>query len=147
MTRVTVVVMATHHGTIRIRSEARESTTDITARVREVVRASGITDGLCLVASTHTTAAVFVNENADPDVQKDLLDALSRIVPDDLKTYRHAEGNSPAHIKAVLIGGDVTLAVRDGDIALGRWQGVFFAELDGPRSRVATVTVSGERAP
>jgi secondary thiamine-phosphate synthase enzyme len=138
--------MATHHGTIRMRTEGRESTTDITARVREIVRASGIRDGLCLVASTHTTAAVFVNENADPDVQKDLLAALSRIVPDDAQ-YRHAEGNSPAHIRAVLIGGDVTLAVRDGDIALGRWQGVYFAELDGPRSRVATVTVSGERAP
>lgn len=146
MTHVTVIAMATHHGTIRIRSEGRESTTDITARVREIVRASGISEGICLVASTHTTAAVFVNENADPDVQKDLLGALSRIVPDDGE-YRHAEGNSPAHIKAVLVGGDVTLAVRDGDIALGRWQGVYFAELDGPRSRVATVTVSGERAP
>jgi secondary thiamine-phosphate synthase enzyme len=143
---VTVAWMATHHDTIRVRSESRESTTDITARVREIVRASGIRDGLCLVASTHTTAAVFINENADPDVQRDLLAALSRIVPDGAG-YRHAEGNSPAHIKAVLIGGDVTLAVRDGDIALGRWQGVYFADLDGPRSRVATVTVSGDLAP
>ena len=138
--------MATYHDAIRIRSEGRESTTDISARVREIVRASGIREGICLVASTHTTAAVFVNENADPDVQRDLLAALSRIVPDDAG-YRHAEGNSPAHIKAVLIGGDVTLAVREGDLVLGRWQGVYFAELDGPRSRVATVTVSGERAP
>ena len=138
--------MATYHDAIRIRSEGRESTTDISARVREIVRASGIREGICLVASTHTTAAVFVNENADPDVQTDLLAALSRIVPDDAG-YRHAEGNSPAHIKAVLIGGDVTLAVREGDLVLGRWQGVYFAELDGPRSRVATVTVSGERAP
>ncbi|HEX4745153.1 MAG TPA: secondary thiamine-phosphate synthase enzyme YjbQ [Candidatus Limnocylindria bacterium] len=146
MAHLTVVPMATHHGTIRIRTEGREGTTDITARVRDVVRASGIADGVCLVSSTHTTAAVFVNENADPDVQHDLLAALSRIVPDDA-TYRHAEGNSPAHIKAVLIGGDVTLAVREGDLVLGRWQGVYFAELDGPRTRVATVTVSGERAP
>lgn len=138
--------MATHRDTIRIRSEGREGTTDITARVREIVRASGIREGLCLVASTHTTAAVFINENADPDVQDDLLAAMSRIVPGDAG-YTHAEGNSPAHIKAVLIGGDVTLAVRDGDIALGRWQGVYFAELDGPRARVATVTVSGDLAP
>ena len=138
--------MATHHDTVRIRSEGREGTTDITARVREIVRASGIREGVCLIASTHTTAAVFINENADPDVQHDLLAALSRIVPDDAG-YRHAEGNSPAHIKAVLVGGDVTLAVRDGDLVLGRWQGVYFAELDGPRPRVATVTVSGDLAP
>lgn len=138
--------MATHHDTIRIGSRGREGTTDITERVRAIVRDSGIRDGLCLVASTHTTAAVFVNENADPDVQRDLLAALSRAVPDDAG-YRHAEGNSPAHIKAVLIGGDVTLAVRDGELVLGRWQGIFFAELDGPRSRVATVSVSGDRSP
>lgn len=138
--------MPTHHAELAIRTKGREGTTDITDRVREVVRASNIRDGLCLVSSAHTTAAVFVNENADPDVQHDLLAAVSRIVPDDAG-YRHAEGNSPAHIKAVLIGGDVTLAVRDGELVLGRWQGVYFAELDGPRARVATVTVSGDLAP
>ena len=138
--------MTVHHAEIRLRTGAREETRDITERIREIVRASGIRDGLCLVSSTHTTAAVFVNENADPDVQGDLLAALSRSVPDDAG-YRHAEGNSPAHIKAVLIGGDVTLAVRDGDLVLGRWQGVYFTELDGPRARIATVTVSGDLAP
>lgn len=138
--------MTTHHAELAIRTTKREGTTEITDRVRDVVRDSRIQDGLCLVASTHTTAAVFVNENADPDVQRDLLGALSRIVPDDAG-YRHAEGNSPAHLKAVLIGGDVTLAVRDGDLVLGRWQGVYFAELDGPRSRVATVSVIGDRSP
>jgi len=135
-----------HHAELAIRTTSREATTDITERVREVVRRSGIRDGLCLVASSHTTAAVFVNENADPDVQDDLLAALRRAVPDDAG-YRHAEGNSPAHIRAVLIGSDVTIAVRDGDLVLGRWQGIFFAELDGPRSRLATVSVSGDRAP
>lgn len=138
--------MPTHHAELAIRTRKREETADITERVREVVRASGIRDGICLVSSTHTTAAVFVNENADPDVQRDLLAALSRAVPDDAG-YAHAEGNSPAHIKAVLIGGDVTLPVRRGELVLGRWQGVYFAELDGPRSRVATVTVSGDLAP
>ena len=157
--------MATHHAELAIRTTKREETSDITERVREIVRKSGIREGLCLVASTHTTAAVFVNENADPDVQRDLLGALARAVPDGTGhyeersseeqdgpsrergiTYRHAEGNSPAHIKTVLIGSDVTLAVRDGDLVLGRWQGVYFAELDGPRSRVATVSVSGDRA-
>lgn len=138
--------MGTHHVSLRLTTVGREGTTDITERVREIVRKSGIRDGLCLVASAHTTAAVFVNEKADPDVQVDLLDALSRIVPDDAG-YRHAEGNSPAHIKAILIGRDVTLAVRNGDLVLGRWQGVYFAELDGPRSRVATVSVIGDRSP
>ena len=138
--------MPAHHAELAIRTTSREATTDITERVREVVRRSGIRDGLCLVASSHTTAAVFVNENADPDVQDDLLAALRRAVPDDAG-YRHAEGNSPAHIRAVLIGSDVTIAVRDGDLVLGRWQGIFFAELDGPRSRLATVSVIGDRAP
>lgn len=126
-------------------THAREELLEITERVREIVRRSRISQGICVVASTHTTAAVFVNENADPDVGRDLLDALRRMVPD-AGAYRHAEGNSPAHVKAVLIGGDVTLAVRDGALLLGRWQGVYFAELDGPRERVATVTVSGDLA-
>lgn len=135
--------MTTHHAEIRLHTTAREETHDITDRVSEVVRTSGIRDGVCLVASTHTTAGIFVNENADPDVQHDLLAQIARIVPDD-GDFRHAEGNSPAHIKAVLVGSDVTLAVRDGELWLGRWQGVYFAELDGPRQRVATVTVSGD---
>lgn len=135
--------MATHHAEIRLRTTAREVTVDITERVRGIVRASGIQDGLCLIASAHTTAGIFLNENADPDVQSDLLAQLSRIVPA-AGDFRHAEGNSPAHIKSVLVGSDVTLAVRQGDCVLGRWQGVYFAELDGPRARVATVTVSGD---
>ena len=132
--------MSATHRELRIKTTAAEQTTDITKRLRDLVRGSGIRDGLCLVASTHTTAAVFVNENADPDVQSDLLGALRRAVPDDAG-YAHAEGNSAAHIKAVLIGGDVTLTIRDGDLALGRWQGVFLAELDGPRERTLQITL------
>lgn len=135
--------MGTHHATLHLTTAERAGTTDITERVAEVVRNSGVRSGLCLIASTHTTAAVFVNENADPDVQRDLLAALARVIPDDAG-YRHAEGNSPAHLKAVLIGGDVTVAVRDGELVLGRWQGVFFAELDGPRSRTVMVSVIGD---
>ena len=135
--------MTVHHGQVRLRTSAREETHDITDRVREIVRASGIRDGVCLVASMHTTAGIFVNENADPDVQHDLLAQIARIVPDD-GDFQHAEGNSPAHIKAVLVGSDVTLAVREGELWLGRWQGVYFAELDGPRPRVAAVTVTGD---
>jgi secondary thiamine-phosphate synthase enzyme len=84
-----------------------------------------------------------VNENPDPDVRRDLLTALERAVPRDAK-YAHAEGNGPAHIKAVLIGSSLTLPVRDGAIALGTWQGIYFAELDGPRERTATITVIGD---
>ena len=132
-----------HHAEISLRTAAREETHDITDRVREVVRRSSVRDGVCLVASMHTTAGIFVNENADPDVQHDLLAQIARIVPDD-GDFQHAEGNSPAHIKAVLVGSDVMLSVRDGELWLGRWQGVYFAELDGPRSRAVTVTVSGD---
>lgn len=132
--------MSVRHERLSLRTSAREQTVDVTDRVRAIVRASGIGDGICLVASTHTTAGVFVNENADPDVQSDLLAALRRAVPEGTG-YAHAEGNSPAHIKAVLIGGDVTVAIRDGDLELGRWQGVFFAELDGPRERSIAITL------
>jgi secondary thiamine-phosphate synthase enzyme len=131
------------HEQATVESTRREETIDITARVKAAVTRAKVRDGLVAVSVAHTTAAVFVNENADPDVQKDLLTALERMVPRDAK-YAHAEGNGPAHIKAVLIGNSVTLPVRDGAIALGTWQGIYFAELDGPRERNATITVIGD---
>src|SRR5256885_15574654 len=135
--------MTVRHEKITVPTTMREETIDITPRVKAVVTRAKVRDGLVAVAVAHTTAAVFVNENADPDVQKDLLTALERMVPRDSK-YDHAEGNGPAHIKAVLIGNTVTLAIRDGAVALGTWQGVYFAELDGPRERSATITVIGD---
>jgi secondary thiamine-phosphate synthase enzyme len=131
------------HEEITVDSSEREQTIDITSRVRAAVTRSKVSDGIVAVCVAHTTAGVFVNENADPDVQKDLLSALERTVPRNAR-YAHAEGNGPAHIKSVLIGNSVTLAVRGGEVALGRWQGVYFAELDGPRERSATITVIGE---
>jgi secondary thiamine-phosphate synthase enzyme len=131
------------HEQATVESTRREETIDITARVKAAVTRAKVRDGLVAVSVAHTTAAVFVNENADPDVQKDLLTALERMVPRDAK-YAHAEGNGPAHIKAVLVGNSVTLPVRDGAIALGTWQGIYFAELDGPRERNATITVIGD---
>ena len=128
-----------------MRTSEREETRDITDRVRGIVRASKVGEGTCLVRSAHTTAGVFVNENADVDVQRDLLATLRKVVPD-AANYAHAEENSPAHIKAILVGADATVAVRGGELELGRWQGIFFAEFDGPRERVATVTVSGTTA-
>lgn len=135
---------AAHFG-LRIETRKKTETVDITDRIAEKVKAAHVRDGICVVTVAHTTAAVFVNENADPDVQRDLLATLARLVPD-AGDYRHAEGNGPAHIKSVLVGGDVAVAIKNGELALGRWQGIYFAEFDGPRTRSATVTVIGERA-
>lgn len=135
--------MTVRHEQITVETKKREETIDITSRVKAAVTRAKIGDGIVAVSVAHTTASVFVNENADPDVQKDLLTALERAVPRDVK-YAHAEGNGPAHIKAVLIGNSLTLPVRDGAIALGTWQGIYFAELDGPRERTATITVIGD---
>ena len=136
--------MTTHFG-LRIQTTKQTETVDITDRVAEKVKEANVNDGICVVTVAHTTAAVFVNENADPDVQRDVLATLARLVPDS-GDYRHAEGNGPAHIKSVLVGHDVTLAIRDGELALGRWQGIYLAEFDGPRTRSATVTVVGDRS-
>jgi len=137
-------VTVAHLG-LRVETKNKTETIDITARVTEKVKEMAIREGICVVTVAHTTAAVFVNENADPDVRRDLLVTLARLVPD-AGDYRHAEGNSPAHIKAVIVGSDITVAIRDGELALGRWQGIYFAEFDGPRTRSATVTAVGERA-
>jgi secondary thiamine-phosphate synthase enzyme len=131
------------HEEITVESAKREETIDITPRVKAAVTRAKITDGIVSISVAHTTAAVFVNENADPDVQKDVLTALERAVPRDAR-YAHAEGNGPAHVKSVLVGNSVTLPVRAGALALGTWQGIYFAELDGPRERSATITVIGE---
>jgi secondary thiamine-phosphate synthase enzyme len=136
-------VMSVHHEKLSLRTDKRETTVDVTSRVRAAVTRSKVREGICVVNVSHTTAAVFVNENADPDVQRDLLLRLTNLVPKD-GDYRHAEGNSPAHIKAVLVGNDVTLSVHEGELVLGTWQGVYFAEFDGPRERSATVTVIGD---
>jgi secondary thiamine-phosphate synthase enzyme len=135
--------MTIRHEKITVPTTRREETIDITSRAKAAVTRAKISEGLVAVTVAHTTAAVFVNENADPDVQRDLLTALERMVPRDAK-YEHAEGNGPAHVKAVLVGNSVTLAVRDGAIDLGTWQGVYFVELDGPRERTATITVIGD---
>jgi secondary thiamine-phosphate synthase enzyme len=137
--------VSTAHLGLRIETKRKIETIDITERIAEKVKEARIGEGICVVTVAHTTAGVFVNENADPDVQRDLLTTLARLVPDG-GDYRHAEGNAPAHIKAVLVGGDITVSIRDGRLDLGRWQGIYFAEFDGPRTRSATVTVVGERA-
>lgn len=113
---------------------SRQGFHNITAMVKEAVQESGITDGNCTVFCPHTTAAITINENADPDVVHDMLIALDKAFPD-RGEFRHAEGNSAAHIKASCIGASVTVIVNKGKLLLGTWQGIYFCEFDGPRSR------------
>lgn len=137
--------MTVAHHELRVETTKKTETVDITQRVADQVKEAKITDGICVVTVAHTTAGIFVNENADPDVQRDVLVTLARLVPDD-GDYRHAEGNSPGHIKSILVGTDITVAIRNGQLALGRWQGIYVAEFDGPRRRHATVTLIGDVA-
>jgi secondary thiamine-phosphate synthase enzyme len=115
---------------------------DITAEVQQVVSASGIETGLAVVYCTHTTAGLTINENADPSVVADILETLDKMVPW-RANYRHAEGNAAAHVKASLVGSSVTVLVEAGRLVLGTWQGIFFCEFDGPRSRRVLVQMNG----
>ncbi len=128
-----------------VRTRSRIEIVDITEGVRAIVRRSGVRAGVCHVFVPHTTAAVTINEKADPDVRRDLADTLGRLVPED-DSYRHAEGNADAHVKSTLVGVSVLVPVEDGDLALGTWQAVFFCEFDGPRSRRCLVRVTGDGA-
>ncbi len=122
---------------LEVPTRARCELLDITPLVRSAVREAGLRDGAVLVYCPHTTAAVTVQENADPDVRRDLLLALENAVPDAPPGGRwlHAEGNSPAHVKAALLGASQLVPVADGELQLGTWQGVYLCELDGPRVR------------
>jgi len=126
---------------IDITTHSKVELKDVTGLVRQAVRGSNIRDGVCTVYVPHTTAAVTINEHADPDVVRDIIDGLARMVPDDAG-YRHAEGNSPAHIKAALLGTSATILVDNCDLVLGTWQGIFFCEFDGPRTRKLYVKVT-----
>lgn len=137
--------MSARHEELAVRTRGQEETVEVTAQVQAAVDRSGVREGICVVAVAHTTVGVFVNENADPDVQRDLLHALGSVIRDDMG-FRHAEGNSPAHVKAILTGSSVTVPIHAGRLSLGRWQGVYLADFDGPRERRATVTVLGDRA-
>ncbi len=127
---------------LRVDSNARQQLKDITGAVNSALQKLGAAAGLCHVFVPHTTAGVVVNENADPDVCADMLAWLDDAVPQS-RPFRHAEGNSPAHIKATLVGQSATLPVEGGRLALGTWQGVFLAEFDGPRQRTVLVSFLG----
>jgi len=130
--------------TLTVRTCTRTEFVEITADVRRAVRASGVTSGMCLVYCPHTTAAITIQENADPDVVRDMLLWLNHHIPKDVPGFRHAEGNSDSHIKASLIGPSVTVLVHGGDLVFGMWQGIYFCEFDGARNRQVHVKVWGE---
>ena len=114
---------------------------DITGQVRKIVASGNVQNGLCQIFVPHTTAGVTINENADPDVVIDMLAALGKMVPD--LHYRHSEGNSPAHVKSSLVGCSITVPISEGRLCLGTWQGIYFCEFDGPRSRKVWVQLVG----
>ncbi len=123
---------------ISVKTGARIEMVDVTPQVSVEVSKSGVTDGICVVYVPHTTAAVTINEGADPAVCTDIIRKLNELVPADDR-YRHLEGNSDSHIKTSLIGSSVTVIVENGRLVLGTWQKIFFCEFDGPRSRKAYV--------
>ncbi|MFH1665581.1 MAG: secondary thiamine-phosphate synthase enzyme YjbQ [Candidatus Omnitrophota bacterium] len=127
-------------GTINISSSGRSQIIDITGDVSGLIRSSGVKEGVCFVYVPHTTAGVTINENADPSVKADMIKGLDNIVRDD-PGYRHAEGNSPAHIKASIMGNSVMVLVENGKPVFGTWQGIYFCEFDGPRARKVLVKV------
>ena len=127
--------------TLEVKTGSKTELADITDRIQQVVAKSGVKEGLCHVFVPHTTAGVTINENADPSVKADILMVMNKLISD-RESYRHAEGNSPAHIKASLVGSQLTVIVSQGRLLLGTWQGIFFCEFDGPRSRRVHVKVT-----
>ena len=124
-----------------VRTRRRSELIDVTGDVQRIVTSSGTKSGFCVCYVPHTTAACTINENADPDVPHDILLTLDRLVPKDAPGYRHGEGNSDSHVKASLVGSSVTVLIEDGRLVLGTWQGIFFCEFDGPRTRNVFVQV------
>ena len=126
--------------TLSVKTDRRTQLVDVTAQVQKAVASSGVAAGICYLYVPHTTAAITINECADPDVARDVEVALDRLIPA-TGPYRHSEGNSDSHVKAVLVGGSQIVHVAGGKLVLGRWQGVFFCEFDGPRDRRLQVKV------
>jgi len=129
--------------TLSLNTPSGSSMNEITPEVESIVSESGISEGICLVSSPHTTAGITINENADPDVQTDMLMEIDKIVALN-DNYLHMEGNSAAHIKTTFTGLSVSLPVSRGQLLLGRWQGIYLCDYDGPRSRQVMVTILGK---
>ncbi|MEE8540329.1 MAG: secondary thiamine-phosphate synthase enzyme YjbQ [Desulfobacterales bacterium] len=117
-----------------LRTQSKTELIDITSDIQQLVKSSGVKDGYCMLYVPHTTAAVTINESADPSVREDILMILNQMVPWKAP-YRHLEGNSPAHVKSTLVGASELIAIENGRLVMGTWQGIFFGEFDGPRTR------------
>ena len=127
---------------ISIRTDRRIDLIDITDKVQTVVSKSKIKEGMCFLFCPHTTAGLTINENADPSVRRDIINTLNKLVPDNAG-YAHSEGNADSHIKSSLFGSSLTIFIEDGQLAFGTWQGIYFCEGDGPRSRKVWVKIVG----
>lgn len=127
--------------TLKIRSREREEFVEITSEVQAKLKESGAQEGICVLYSPHTTCGLTVNENADPDVPRDMLQHLSKLVPQHGVDFQHAEENSDAHIKTTLVGTSVTVPFERGELLLGRWQGIFLCEFDGARERKVVLII------
>lgn len=129
---------------INVRSSQRGEFIDITEKINEVIKEAGILSGICYVYVPHTTAAVTINEGADPSVLRDIQNALTRLIPQEMN-YAHREGNADAHIKSSIIGTSQLVIIDDGRLVLGTWQAVYFCEFDGPRHRRVTLKLIADR--
>ena len=118
-----------------VKTRQRSEIVDVTDAVRRIVRAERVSDGMVILYVPHTTAAVTINENYDPDVKSDLLKKLDALIPKNESYYQHDEGNSDSHLKTAIVGNSATVLIERGDLVLGRWQGIYFCEFDGPRER------------
>jgi secondary thiamine-phosphate synthase enzyme len=137
---ITPKELGMNYREINVRTKSRTELVDMTGQLSRFVQESRVTDGLLVLYVPHTTAAITVNENADPSVQHDILTELNRLIPF-TGAYQHTEGNSAAHIKTTLLGASQILFIQDGKLALGTWQGVYFCEFDGPRTRKVWVKI------
>jgi len=136
--------MKIFQGDFRISTKSRSQMIDITSQVGSIVGESGVTDGDAIIYCPHTTAAITINENADPSVPHDMLLTLEQLLPQHRSGYRHSEGNSDAHCKSSMVGCSEQVLIKGGSLQLGTWQGIFFCEFDGPRSRRVIVQVRGQ---
>lgn len=127
-----------------LRTNGRDAMVEVTDKVKEAVRSSGVREGHAIVYCPHTTAGIAINENADPDVVRDVLRRLDEVFPWEHPKDRHAEGNTAAHLKAIATGTSQTVLIQDGRLVLGTWQGIYFCEFDGPRTRRFFVKVIGD---
>ncbi len=127
-----------------VKSRTRTELIDITSKIQDMVMSSGIGQGFCMLYVPHTTAAITINESADPSVKDDILMIINKIIPWE-SGYRHLEGNSPAHIKSTIVGASELIAIDNNRLVLGTWQGIFFCEFDGPRTRKVQVRIIKEK--